>query len=208
MSMPRLKKIPCFLKQNILALQVAFYEPKGGGIMTKRIFLLLIVFVIITGGIFSQEAERAKNTGALSFSFIGIGASYERMLTKHFSVTLDIAYTTLFVFLDDFTAAIKGRWYPGAKAFFLELGLGYGNMVGAAGSAIAFLTWIFTAGLAGDVSNNLRTQGLLVSPGLGWKFDPGKPNGIVIPVNLGIDIVFGPLPDVLPYARIGVGYSF
>jgi hypothetical protein len=81
-------------------------------------------------------------------------------------------------------------------------------MLGAAGSVGSFFIWFFTFGLAGDVSNSLRIQGLLVSPGLGWKFDPGRPNGIVIPVNLGVDIVFGPLPDALPYVRVGLGYSF
>ena len=179
-------------------------------IMVKKILLIVIVFLVISGGVFAQD--RANNSIVASFGIFGAELSYERIFTPRFSVLADVSYTYL-VFMDEFTISAKGRWYPFGKTFFLDLGLGYSYGKGFVGfTADALLTVItFGAWLAikDFEDDNLRTGGFLIQPGLGWKFDIGKPDRFVLPVSMGLNIkARSEVPDFMPYLRIGLGYSF
>ncbi|MDR2517231.1 MAG: hypothetical protein LBC88_07615 [Spirochaetaceae bacterium] len=183
--------------------------------MAKKLFFVMMIAALSTGGVFAEEAppveaSRAKNTAAVTVGLIGVEASYERSLTRNFSVLADVSYSNVFFVGDSYTAAIRGRWYPWGKTFFLDLGLGYGNTVGLLGSTAEFVLLILTLGLVRPdaINDALRVQGLLVAPSMGWKIDVGKPGGFVIPVVLGLDVVVGGRTDVVPYARVGVGFSF
>jgi hypothetical protein len=175
--------------------------------MTKKIFAAALVMFITAGALFAQESGRAKNTAALSLSLFAMEASYERQLTSHFSVSLDAAYTWFFL-VNHYSATARGRWYPGRGVFFLELGLGYGYGTGIYGGIADLMAFIFTFGLV-DIEEYTKTGGFLVGPALGWKFDIGKPDGFVLPLTLGLDIKTTPyIPDLVPYLRLGLGYSF
>jgi len=179
--------------------------------MGKKFLLMLAIALLVSGSLFAQEQDRAKNSIALSFGVVGAEASYERIFNRHLSVLADVSYTTL-VFMDEFTASGKGRWYPFGRAFYLEVGLGYTYGKGVVGFMADTLLSVLTFGYyltTKDFENdNFRTHGFLIQPGLGWKIDIGKQDGFVLPIGLGIDFKIAEVPDFLPYMRLGLGYSF
>ena len=187
--------------------------------MGKKLFLFITLIVLISVTMFAEDAAPAKkysgnthNTFVLSFGVIGVEASYEYNFNRFLSVMADVSYTTM-VFMDEFTAAGKGRWYPFGKRFYLELGLGYSYGKGVTGFIGDMLLGVMTLGIywaVKDWENDIfRSSGFLVQPGLGWKFDIGKkPGAFVLPIGLGVDIMIKDIPDWLPFLRIGVGYSF
>ena len=179
--------------------------------MTKKLLLTFVVLLIISGHVFSQEKERAKNAVTLQFGIIGAELSYERMFNRRFSILADVSYTTL-IFVDEFTASVKGRWYPFKRAFYLDMGLGYTYGKGAIGMMADMVLGVVSFGyyfLREDYDRNFfRTSGFLIQGGLGWKIDIGKQDHFVLPIGMGVDVKIGEMPDFLPYIRIGVGYAF
>ena len=179
--------------------------------MRKKSFLALIVLLVFASGIHAQEQRRAKNSIAVSFGILGAELSYERMFNRYFSVLADTSYTTL-ILIDEFTLSGKGRVYPFGGAFYLEMGLGFSYGRGVTDFMTNMLLGVLTFGYyfttLDDDDFLRRRAGFLLQPGLGWKIDIGKPDGFVLPINMGMDIRVGSLPDILPYLRIGLGYSF
>jgi len=179
--------------------------------LSKKTFLAVIVLCVVTGGVFAQNAERAKNSIAVSVGFIGASLSYERMFNRYFSVLADTSYTTL-ILIDEFTLSGKGRVYPFGGAFYLEMGLGFSYGRGVTDFMKNMLLGVFTFGYyfttLSDDDFLKRRAGFLLQPGLGWKIDIGKPDAFVLPISMGLDIRAGAVPDILPYLRIGLGYSF
>jgi len=184
--------------------------------MAKKLLLIFIIFLMISGFAFSRERElsNAKNAISLSFSFIGIEASYERIFNSHFSVLADASYMTL-VFMEELTASGKARWYPFGRAFYMELGLGYtygSGIVRFYSDAAVFMFAIIFLPLLplldSEYEFGRRTGGLLVQGGMGWKIDIGKRDGFVLPISMGINLKIGEEPDFVPYFRLGLGYAF
>ena len=179
--------------------------------MKKKIVLILVIMLIAASSLFALTQERAKNSLALSFGVVGAEFSYERIFNRYLSVMADVSYTTL-IFMDEFTVAGKGRWYPFGKAYYLEMGLGFTYGKGVVGFMADTLLSVLTFGYyltQKDFENdNFRTPGFLIQPGMGWKIDIGKPDGFVLPIGLGIDFKIAEIPDFLPFFRIGLGYSF
>ena len=170
-----------------------------------------MILLVAIGGVFAQNQARAKNSIAVSVGIIGVGLSYERMFNRYFSVLADTSYTTL-VLIDEFTLSGKGRVYPFGGAFYLEMGLGFSYGRGVTDFMTNMLLGVLTFGYyftTLDENDFLRRRGgFLLQPGLGWKIDIGKPDGFVPPISMGLDIRVGNAPDLLPYLRIGLGYSF
>jgi hypothetical protein len=178
--------------------------------MAKRMLLAFIVLIVVSGGVFAQDEQRAANSLAVSLGVFGAELSYERIFSKRLSILGETSYTTM-LFMDEFTVAGKGRLYPFAGAFFLELGLGYSYGMGAVNMMEKMLLGVITLGLYYifvEEIENPRTGGFLIQPGLGWKIDIGKPDGFILPISAGLDIKAGSSPDFTPYVRIGLGYSF
>ena len=175
--------------------------------MTKKVLFLCLIILIAGGAVFAQGF--ARSSVAVQFTLIGASASYEFIISPHFSLLGEVAYTTM-VLINEFSAAAKARWYPFGKAFYLDLGLGYcygrGYIDFTADMVMIVLTlgyWLYTK----DWDEPYR-GGFLIQPGLGWKIDIGKPDGFVLPISMGLDIKIGEYPDFFPYFRIGIGYSF
>ena len=180
--------------------------------MIKKAILICIVLLIVSGALYAQNQDRAKNAFSLTFGVIGAELNYERMFNRHLSVLADVSYTTL-IFMDEFTVSGKGRWYPCGRAFFFEMGLGYSYGRGVVGFMGEMLLTIFTFGwylTVMDTKDDVfrRSGGFLIQPALGWKIDIGKRDGFVLPITMGLNIKTGKMPDLLPYLRIGVGYAF
>jgi len=131
----------------------------------------LFLFAAGAGSLFA-----GGNTVFLGVNGLGLTAAYERALTGRFSLAGEATMATVYgsvtplysndaddeVMLGGLIGAglleVRGRFYPFARRFFVDLGLGYGFM--------------------GGVSTSI--SGVLVSPGLGWKFDPGEAGKFVI----------------------------
>jgi len=181
--------------------------------MVKKIVISLVFISMVVSGLSAQEdssADRALNNISVGFGIITIGGSYERMFGRHFSLLADLSYTNIGI-IEETTASLKGRVYPFGKAFFLDLGLGYtygrGLINAMKDMILGILTfgWWFTQIDLEDANNHC----FLVQPGIGWKIDIGKQDAFVLPINMGLDLRLGAeVPDVVPYFRIGVGYSF
>jgi hypothetical protein len=179
----------------------------------KKAILLLILILVITGGVFAQQ-ERAKNSFLLEFGIVGAELSYERMLSPHFSLLVDASYFW-FIISDELTASGKIRWYPLGKAWYLEFGAGYvyGRslfpVIGEAVGKLLLMIITFFLYIPDGIDKTLaKTHGVILQPAMGWKIDIGKKDGWVLPISMGLDIKLAKMPDVIPYLRIGVGYSF
>jgi hypothetical protein len=132
---------------------------------------------VVAGGMWAQEGKTARhwisggfNTGI--FITGGTTVTYEFLLPvakDKFSVTAQAG--TRFFFFPQFL--VGGRFYPwgggagnpGTK-FHADLELGY---------------------------NVLSDEGFAVEAGVGWKFDPGAPNGFFVDLELvgGFPVIFG-----------------
>jgi len=80
----------------------------------------------------------------------GLTIEYERVLNDNFALAVDFGIDGFILPYIDLCA----RWYPWAGMFYANLGLGVWRQ--------GFNTWILMP---------------VISPGIGWKFDIGKPNG-------------------------------
>ena len=177
----------------------------------KKIILCLVVFVLAGGILFAQEVqyERPKNNIALHATLLGLAFSYERCFNPYVSVLAD---TSLNVLPATFTIAAKGRLYPFGRAFFLEMGAGFGITAGYIGLTGGLLLRTLTLGFYG-IEDKIWLRGLVLTPSMGWKIDIGKPGGFTLPISFGIDFFWGyreiKIPaDLVFNFRLGLGYSF
>jgi len=133
--------------------------------ITKKLLIFLLLFLCVTL-IYAEEnnteEKSVKNTisGGVSAIYTGyffgtyilpgLHIEYERLLHENFTLAVDIGLDGLIRPHFDLYA----RWYPWAGMFFTNFGLGVWRQ--------GFDTWILTP---------------VISPGIGWKIDIGKPNG-------------------------------
>ena len=184
----------------------------------KKIILVLIILMIAAGGAFAQRNMIYGGPGAgAGFPCVinyEMFVSYEFAVIPQLSLGLSAAiqmypgviYAIFFDILDDgkstlnsmYTPVVEGQihWYPMAKSWHLDLGVGYSNYL-------------------------LSMNTLLIAPGMGWRIDFGKPGGFIMNIGLRAEI-FVPLGDSIlitdegdnlsPFnylaLRIGFGYRF
>ena len=185
----------------------------------KKIILLVLLAVVLGGGIFAQSNTISGGVaGGLSIPILVFGevhVSYERQLLPFLSVGANASFQLypLGIFVGIFTQDpnlygvvfdAQAHFYPFKKGLHIDLGAGYG-----------YYMWAMHA--------------LVITPGAGWKFDIGKPGGLVLDLGLRAEI-FVPLGDnifdtstgktksdsdaagtLVPFnigPRISVGYSF
>ncbi|MDR2470828.1 MAG: hypothetical protein LBD09_01795 [Treponema sp.] len=190
----------------------------------KKTLTLALLGAVLGGGLFAQaNAFSAGAAGGLSDPILVFGEiqlSYERRLFSFLSVgaNASVQFYPLGFFVGAFTHDpnllgvvfdAQVHWYPFRKGFHVDLGAGYG-----------YYMWAMHA--------------LVITPGLGWKFDifkfdTIKPGGLFFDLGLRGEI-FVPLGDNLfdsskgktradsgaagtfiPFnagIRAGVGYSF
>ncbi|MCL2762007.1 MAG: hypothetical protein FWD36_02215 [Treponema sp.] len=196
--------------------------------MKKRIFVLVLA-VLIAGSVFAEQQANSKAhwlSGELSI--LGVGARYEYMLSPNLSISVNVYFNNLFLFLNDWGFAAAGRFYPWGKTFFAELGLGYGfhstfkdftyNDTYNAGSIWDddLLEWV------PNMVTEKRTEtdfvgitGFVVAPGVGWKIDVGAPGGFYVQPGIKLPITFGDQEPIITWGtgqkydtQFGVGMGF
>ena len=193
--------------------------------MGKKVIVILLLSVIVSGSLFAQEeeVERAKNRISASAGLIVGELSYERVLNPYFSVLGQVSYINL-IAADSISVAAKGRWYPFGGAFFIDLGLGYSNgyniemdVVQAAFDMTMLLITVGLWALTPEFQSRNKTNeelvlvyesGFLIQPSIGWNIDIGKKDKFMLPISLGLDIRLAKETTVLPFFKLGVGYSF
>jgi hypothetical protein len=141
--------------------------------MTLVIFCM--VFVIMTNSLSAQENKTlSKNTIGGGFAGpAGFIVGYERAITDKITVSGEIfVYYHLFGLGRSWGFNARGKYYFLRNALFAEIGLGYGN------------TWDW-----GDDSSKDNGSGLLLSPGIGYRLDPGESGGFCFIPSTKFDII-------------------
>lgn len=184
----------------------------------KKIIIVILILLAVSGGAFAQRnmvyGGVGLGVGVPCIFDYEISASYEFAIIPQLSVGVSAAlqmypvaaYAIVFEKLfygensikDIFGPVVEGQlhWYPFAKTFHMDLGLGYSHYL-----------------------RSMHT--FLVAPGLGWRLDFGEPGGFMM--NLGLRVeVFTPLGNSImetdegdklkPFNiltfRLGFGYRF
>ena len=156
--------------------------------MAKRFVLVLVLMALVAGGVFANWPSTATWGGKKNFisgtlNLLGGGVSYERLLARKFGLGLNVYYSTFFIVISEFEAGLFGRFYIW-NGLYTDLGLGFhqhwGKVAGS-GSGLGFL---------GIAAWDIIT-GFGITPGLGFKFDPGKPGGFFVEPGIKVPITIG-----------------
>jgi len=136
--------------------------------MKRKLLFCLMLVVIVTGGVFAQERSPNTFVGGLNIGLLtfGFDVEYERAFPGllpigMFAVAAETGFTTVIIF-PIYNIDVRARWYPWAKTFFADAGIGFGSFLGIASA-------------------------LQISPGVGWRVDIGEPNGWVFVPSLQIN---------------------
>ena len=129
---------------------------------------------------------------------LGIGASYERMLGSKISLGTNFLWTHEWLYRDSymFEINVPFRFYPGGKAFFLGVALGFYYY-----SLISHEMYWDRAGYHDDREEDPYqdeiyyeydySYGMVITPEIGWKIDVGKPGGLYVQIGTAWPFCFG-----------------
>ena len=169
----------------------------------KRLFIILVIIVAVTGGAFAQRNMVSGGLGVgISYPcFIEceVFASYEFAIVPQLSVGVSVA-------LQEYPFAVWGmviqeiiggektikdiyspvavgqiHWYPWAERFHIDLGVGYSNYL-------------------------LSMHTIISALGVGWRFDAGEPGGFFFNVGVRVEI-FTPVGDSIIKTDDGKNFS-
>jgi hypothetical protein len=153
-------------------------------VMNKKLFLVVLVLASVAGGMWAQSGDAPwggkKNFVSADIGLIVGGARYERLLTQKISIGVDAYWANSFILFNELELGAFARFYLW-KGLYGELGLGFHIHTG---TEDVDTPW-------GTRSEIVATTGFSISPGLGWKFDPGKAGGffvepgVIVPITIG-----------------------
>ena len=152
----------------------------------KKVLLLLVLIMVMGGVLSAQEAH--KNAFYFGNSDIfGFVLCYERILLPNLSLAIDLGGS--YVPRTAYYSSCYARWYPltslegWSRGLFLAGGLG----VGGFSSELS----LFDLDNTYEEKSWYAIDGLLVSPGIGYKFGFGKHRGFVCTLGLDVGFIFG-----------------
>jgi hypothetical protein len=128
----------------------------------KKIILFLLLTV-------STKIYSHENIVFVGMNGYGATIGYEKYLTDNLSIVPEINLSIVYGLLS--TGAfveLRSRLYPFGGSFFIDTGIGYGVISGI----------------------SYQTEGILISPGFGWKVDIGKKDGFIFDACFCSDWVF------------------
>jgi hypothetical protein len=154
--------------------------------MAKKGLLVLVLVSALAGGVFAQEAPWGgkKNFVSADLGLIVAGGRYERLLTPKLSVGVDAYWSNSFIIFNEIEAGLFARYYL-FGGFYGELGVGYHIHSGTEETTYKVANVEFTA------EGLVTTSGVAISPGIGWKFDPGKAGGFFVEPGISVPITIG-----------------
>jgi hypothetical protein len=158
--------------------------------MKKKLLFLLVLVTVLAGGAFAQEESWGgkKNHIALDLGLLVAGARYERFLNSQFSVGGDVSWANSFILFNELEFGAFGRWYPW-KGLYAELGLGFHIHTGAGEGTYSETVGGTTVSFTG--TGLVTTAGVGITPGVGYKFDPGNPGGFYVEPGISVPITIG-----------------
>jgi hypothetical protein len=173
--------------------------------MAKKLMFVLILAALVAGGAFAEPNTWGgkKNHVSADLGLLFGGVRYERFLTPNWSIGGDFYWANSFFIFNELEVGAFGRWYPW-KGLYAELGLGYHTNTGTGDFEVESVS------LTGIVTNT----GVAITPGIGYKFDPGKSGGFFIEPGVVIPITIGKktgIPALLPISvdlDVGVSVGF
>ncbi|GMO21758.1 MAG: hypothetical protein Ta2B_00630 [Termitinemataceae bacterium] len=140
--------------------------------MKKRFFKIgLLVFIFAartTANVFAYDNFLA---GSYHIGLLNgdLSIEYERMLTERWSFLLEAGNNHLLTVIQcGYRAMLGVRLYPWENVFYLSAKVGYEPF------EITNLTSFY--------------HGIGINPSLGWRFDPGGTDGLIIMLDLGFDL--------------------
>jgi hypothetical protein len=143
---------------------------------------------VLATGMWAQSGEPwggAKNLVSVDLGILVAGARYERVITPKLSAGLDVYWANSFIIFNELEVGLFGRYYIWS-GFFAELGLGFHIHTGKGDMDYEILGQKYTA--KGVL---ITATGFGISPGLGWKFDPGSAGGFFVEPAVTIPITIG-----------------
>ena len=153
--------------------------------MNKKIVFFLILMIIVTTVAFANEEHWGEPKNYLSgdIGFIYLGLRYERLITPKISIGSVVYHQLFFGFYPETEVGVFGRFYIG-KRFYTELGLGFHRFY----NHLHYVHYDYS----GYGSSRCWTgyiSGFSISPGLGFKFDPGRSGGFFVSPGLIVPII-------------------
>ncbi|MCL2186579.1 MAG: hypothetical protein FWB86_12135 [Treponema sp.] len=155
----------------------------------------------------SGKLANVKNNWiSANLNVIGIGLTYERMLTPKLSLGGNIYYLVTNLLpqffadgeysYDEVGVDLTFRFYPWGKTFFIGLSLGYHS----ASIYYGYIGWQ-------EITESFL--GIAISPEIGWKIDTGNPGGFFLETCIKIPISGRITPELfIPFPYIGLGWAF
>jgi hypothetical protein len=158
--------------------------------MAKKGLLVLVLASALAGGVFAQEAPWGgkKNFVSADLGLIVGGVRYERLLTPKLSVGVDAYWANSFIVFNELEAGLFARYYL-FGGLYGELGVGYHTHSGIEDVEYEYEFW--GTKYKHTESGLVTRSGIGVSPGIGWKFDPGKPGGFFLEPGISVPITIG-----------------
>jgi hypothetical protein len=170
--------------------------------MAKKCLMAAVLASVLATGMWAQTGEPwggDKNFVSVELGVITAGARYERLITPKLSAGVNFYWANSFIIFNELEAGLFARYYIW-RGLFGELGLGFHTHTGTKDVDYG----LYTAKTA------VTTTGFGISPGLGWKFDPGRDGGffvepgVIIPITIGKDQEFVGVES----KSVGVGVGF
>jgi len=162
----------------------------------KKVVCILVLTCVIAGGAFAQAKKPAAKSRLIhnwisgEAGLIEAGVRYEYMLNKNFGVGVTAFWNSLFFLWNSYGIQATGRFFPWGGVFYGELGLGYGTITGTEDVSYTDYDW-YGRPYSSSGSWWYSASGLMVTPGVGWKIDPGAPGGFFINPMLGVPVIIG-----------------
>jgi hypothetical protein len=154
--------------------------------MKKKLVVLLVLLTALAGGVFAQDVPLGGklNNVAVDLGLVVGGARYERFLNSQFSVGVNAYWANSFIIFNEMEFGAFGRFFPWRR-LYAELGLGFHVHSGVQDVDVPY-------GNATVRGNGLVTNtGFAITPGVGYKFDPGNPGGFYVEPGIRVPITIG-----------------
>ena len=153
--------------------------------MSRKVIIFLLLIITITFFAFAQEEDldEIENYLSIDVGLFSIGLRYEKCISSKISMGAVLYGSASFPFL---TTGLEigafGRFYFWRR-LYAELGLGFHSYY--------FTHTHYDHPIRGSTCWSGTMSGVSISPGIGYKFDPGKVGmffispGISFPITIG-----------------------
>jgi hypothetical protein len=154
--------------------------------MVKKFLLVLALAGVLVGGVWAQNAPWGGKKHFISADLgLLVGGARLEMFTSpqlpKLSVGLNAYWANSFFLFNELEAGAFIRYYL-FGGLFGEMGSGFHIHTGEENYQVE------TVGGTYSESGVVASYGLSISPGVGWKFDPGNPGGFFVEPGISVPV--------------------